>query len=203
MANESSQYDAFVSYDFDGRTTALRVIDALRGHGVTVVYADEVRQGANWRNAIWEAMTESQAFVLILSGDGNLNANVAVEVGAAMAWNKPIYAIVDASRSTKIPDVLADVQAFPMSRIADIASMIIDARDALTEDDKKLLSKIYSESRLPVDKLQTQPQALAVLTQQFNQLANRHLSGEQILRALLNLRKRGSLTSTKARDKNN
>ena len=46
----------------------------------------------SFENLIWEAMSESQALVAIIP-ETDPSASIAFELGAAKAWNKPIYAV--------------------------------------------------------------------------------------------------------------
>ena len=47
----------------------------------------------------WEALAESRALLTILSPSG-LTSSMELEIGAARAWNKPIYGVVTDPSST-------------------------------------------------------------------------------------------------------
>ena len=59
----------FISYSFRDRKAAERVAEALRIQGFEVWSASEIAPGANWAEAIAEALNRSQAIVILISPD--------------------------------------------------------------------------------------------------------------------------------------
>ena len=85
------------------------------------VFTDaEVVPGESVENAIWEAMSESQALVAIIP-ETDPSAWIAFELGAAIAWNKPIYAVASNPATARLPVGLQGIMIYPPSRIEEIA----------------------------------------------------------------------------------
>jgi hypothetical protein len=193
MVSSNNTFDVFVAYDLRDRVTATQVAELLRARGLAVFHdVQQVPTGTNVEDAIWHAMAESQALVVILPEDIS-STSLAFELGAAKAWNKPIYAVSAYSSHTNIPPALRGVTVLPVTRVAEIADSIASATDPLSQSEISLLGQSYTSARLPVDQLLLQPQKLADLVADFNKKSGRQLSGEQVMWHLLRLRKQSRL----------
>lgn len=193
MAQNSGIYDVFIAYDHRDAAAAKAVADVLRARGLTVFYdAQEIAAGTNLEDAIWEAMADSHALVAVLPEEVG-SSWLAFELGAAKAWNKPIYAVSEYSTHPKLPAALREIQILPTSRADEIALSIASTTNPLTEDEIKHLSDAYVATGVTVDQLMMQPQQLANLVKHFNRKCGRQMAGEQVMWHMLRLRKQRRL----------
>ena len=193
MARNSTTYDVFIAYDYPQSETAKVVADALRSHGLTVFYdTEQLAAETNFEDALWQAMAESHALVAILPEDIS-SSWLAFELGAAKAWNKPIYAVSAFSSHKNVPPSLRSIQVFPTTRVDEIAYSIASTSEPLTDDDVSHLGEAYQAEGVAVDELLLQPQRLEKLVKQFNKTSGRHMAGEQVMWNLLRLRKQSRL----------
>lgn len=201
MARNSATYDVFIAYDHRDSTSAKAVADVLRSHGLTVFYdAQQIAAGSNFEDALWQAMAESHALVVVLPEEIN-SAWLAFELGAAKAWNKPIYAVSAYSSHKNLPASLRDIHVLPTARADEIAYSIASTSEPLTDDDVQHLGQAYLAAGLAVDQLLLQPQRLETLVKQFNNASGRQMAGEQVMWHMLRLRKQGRLPVLKKRNR--
>lgn len=193
MAKNKLAYDVFVAFDRGDATLASKVADAMRSRGLKVfVDTTELPSGTDVEGAIWQAMAESHALVVVLPEQVNLSW-LAFELGAAKAWNKPIYAVSAYNSHQNIPVTLRGVEILPITRVDEIGKSIVGTFDPLSDEDITQLGKAYSLIGIPVDQLSLSPQQLMKLVALFNRTSGRQLSGEQVLSHLLRLRKQSKL----------
>lgn len=199
MVKNNATYDVFIAYDHRDAADAQAVADVLHSHGLNVFFdAQQLVAGTNLEDATWEAMAESHALVVVLPKQIN-SSWLAFELGAAKAWNKPIYAVSAYSSHQNLPATLRKVQILPTSRTDEIARRIATTTDPLTDDDIKHLRDAYIAIGLSVDQLLLQPKQLAKLVKHFNKTSGRHMAGEQVMWHMLRLRKQGHLPVLKKR----
>jgi TIR domain len=191
-------YDVFISHVQDDAAIAARVAAAMKAYGLQVFTGTESVPDESLEDVIWEALAESQAFVLIVS-DSELNGVPAFELGAAQAWKKPIYAIATRPAVTPLPVPLRGIPLFPLSRIDEVAQKVKQSLMSLSLSETSILVDGYREIGIPVDELFLEPEHLARLTHEFQRRAGRHLASEELVRMLLRLRKAGELRTSKAR----
>ncbi len=88
----------FLSYASADAATAQQICEFLESHGVSCWMAPrDVKPGAQYADAIVEAINEAKALVLVLSGSAVASAHVGKEVERASSKRKPIIAFrVDA-----------------------------------------------------------------------------------------------------------
>jgi len=197
MTTNKTTFDVFISYSHASYETAKEVAEILRSRGITVYYnSKDSPIGSNIEDITWEAMAESHALVVVLPEQVN-SPWLTFELGAAKAWNKPIYAVSAFSSHQNLPVLLRNIEILPISRAEEIADSISSTTQPLTQEDIQNLFICYSESGLSVDQLLTQPKQLSRLVNLFNKKCSKHMSGEQVMCHLLRLRKQGSLPSLK------
>ena len=158
--------------------------------------------GCAVEDAIWEALAESYAVVAIIPEDAPASW-MAFEAGAAKAWNKPVYGVAATATVPPAAATLQNVTILPASRVDEIAKLILESAEPISDGDRQRLGEAYSRIGVPVDQLPLQPQQLAKLVKLFNQHSGRQLSGEQIISLLLRFRKRGGLPSLGKRTRRN
>jgi hypothetical protein len=192
MKQQQTTYDVFLSSSLAHAKTAEMVARALREAGLDVFVPGEVAPGGKLRDALWQALAESSAFVAVIGPEQIPPANLMVELGAAMAWYKPIYVVHTATESIQLPDYLADSPAYPVSRIDDVVQSIRQA-ELLSAQDLQLLCEVYAKAGTPTDRLLRQPASLEELAAKFEAASGKRVPGERLVHALIRLRKGGAL----------
>jgi nucleoside 2-deoxyribosyltransferase len=202
MAKVNPTIDVFISYDHQDAKFSEELARVLRSYDLKVFTAPEILGGKHIEEAIWEAMAESQALVAVVP-KADASARTAFELGAAKAWNKPIYAIASDPTAARLPAGLKGMAIYSPSRIDEIAQEIKRSTGSLSDADRAVLIEEYLRIGVPVDQLVLQPALLSRLTRQFKRRARRDIASEEIVRTLLRLRKKGALRSadTKKRPK--
>lgn len=193
MSIATPTYDVFVSHGSHDRALAADVVDRLQAEGLQTFHDASIRVGENISNAIWDALAECHAFIVIVSPDSTPDAMGMVELGAATAWNKRIYVIVNGPATSRLPEALQPYQAYPRNRIDEVLSQIRRNFDPLTDKDREVLLDIYRDIGETADQLSQSPRALQQLVNQFNATTEKQLSGTRLLSELLRLRKQSKL----------
>jgi TIR domain len=197
MAKTDNSYDVFVAYDHRDRARASTVVDVLQSYGLKVFF-EPASLGAMHEDAIWEALVECKALVLMLPLDAN-SSWFAFEIGAASAWNKPIYAVSAHVNTTELPFSLKYATVLPISRADEIARAVLAGKEPIASEDQRYLEEAYQKVGVAVDQLALQPQHLTKLVKEYFRRSGKKASGEQVLLQLLRNRKRGILKPLKNR----
>ena len=192
MTKDLSTIDVFMSYSQRDAAVADQMASALRSLGLNVFTAAGIATGHNNEDAIWEAMAESKAVLAIVT-EVEPSAWIAFELGAAKAWNKPVYVVGSNPVAARLPAGVHGMMIYPPSRIEEIGQEIKRHSDKLSEAEQAVLVEEYHRIGVPVDQLALQPMYLSRLTKQFKKRAKRDIASEELVRTLLLLRKRGAL----------
>jgi hypothetical protein len=189
----ATTYDVFLSYPMTEAALADQTARALQEAGLDVFCQDRFELGENYEDALWRAVAESAAVVMIVSSGGPLSSSVAFEVGAFKAWRKPIYVIqADAGRIT-LPPYLADCPVYPVSHVSDIVESIKRGLSSFSESDRAVLMEVYADLGMSTDELMVNPVAVDALAAKFHAKCRKAVSGERLVRELLTLRKKGQM----------
>lgn len=200
MSTQTLVCDIFLSFPPTEGEAADVVARALRKAGFGVVTASEFKAGKNVQESLRKGLVRSGAFVAVIDPHRPITSSLGVELGAAMAWNKPVYAVYPDHATTKrpsIPSDYSDVHAFPISRIDDVVQSIQDGLSPLSDDEKSVLCEVYQKMNTPVDRILVTPLLVEQLAKKFNKRCDRMVAGERLVQALLNLRKAGELPRSK------
>jgi hypothetical protein len=193
MPKEKTTFDVFISHSHRDKKVAADLARVLQSYDLRVFTDTQaVVGGQKIEDAIWEAMSESQALVALIP-EGTPSAWIAFELGAAKAWNKPTFVIASNPAASQLPVGLQGMTIYPPSRIDEVAQEIKKMSGLLSDDDQRVLVEEYQRIGVPVDELLLQPKQLSRLTSQFKRRAKRHVASEELVRMLLRLRKRGGL----------
>jgi hypothetical protein len=195
MDKEKSSFDVFISHGRREAAVSADIARVLRSYDLKVFTDAEVGPAQTIEDVIWEAMSESQALVAIIP-ETDPSAWFAFELGAAKAWNKPIYAVASNPATVRLPVGLQGMMIYPPSRIEEIAQEIKKASALLSDSDQAVLIEEYHRIGVPVDQLPLQPKQLSMLAKQFKKRAKRDVAAEELMRTLLRLRKRGELRAS-------
>jgi hypothetical protein len=199
MAELSKTYDVFISHSVKDSALALEVANACRESGLEAVTNTELLPGENVSDAIWDALAESRALLTIISPSGP-TASMTIEIGAARAWNKPIYAVVTDPSSTRLAPALTGIPLYTSGRLQDVIKSIRASVEQFSEEDRVVLSVLYSQLGLSADQLALDPRQLGLLVKRFAKRSGKVVEGERLLSELLRLRKQGRLVRKRSSD---
>lgn len=193
MTTATTTYDVFLSYSTSDRDVAVEIARRLESAGLQAFYDLSLEPGTDLSSAIWDALAECRALIAVISVEATPDAMGMVEIGAATAWNKPVYLVLNGPSSTRLPDVLKSYPVYPRSRLDEVIQRIRTEFEPLTDDDREVLAGVYKELNVSADEISQSTKSLRELTVQFNRRAHKQLSGERLLSELLRLRKKGDL----------
>ena len=191
MTRTRQYYDVFLSYALGDRPVAEAVKKALTQAGLAVFDASAIQPGQEIGERVRHALATSEALVAVIASDGATSSNVAVEIGAAMAWNKPIYILQEKDGVGRLPEFLSSHRAYPLSRVDDVVGAIRRGRQPLSEADRDVLRQVYEEMRTPTDQFLNDPAQLDELASRFARRTGTRISGERLLSEMIRLRKQG------------
>jgi hypothetical protein len=187
-------FDVFVSHTSRDREFAADVANRLKADGLQPFCLTEAfAPGKNISGAIWDALAECHAFIVIVSPDSTPDAMGMIELGAAAAWNKPIMVLLNGPASTHIPKALQDYVIYPRNRLDDVLAKIRRDLEPITDDDRRVLMEIYRDLGVAADRLSQSPRHLQQLAESFNEKTNKQVSGTRLLSELLRMRKQAKL----------
>ncbi len=193
MSVQTTTYDVFLSYSLTEARTAGLVERALTEAGLDVFNPARADPGLPTQEMLWKVLAESAALVVIIHPQRAPGSNTAVELGAAMAWHKPIYVVRAGNGTAKPPAYLERFPAFPLSRIEDVVTSIKRSLRTLSDEERETLCEVYAEMGVSADQLLSDPASLEDLAQKFNSRSNTSYAGERLIQELLRLRKSGKL----------
>ncbi len=195
----SKTYDVFISHATSDSHLATEIADSLESVGLETFHAGTVQPGTDVAEEIWQALAESRALIAIISPDTPTHAMGMVEIGAAAAWNKPVFVLINGPSSMKLPAALSQYLVYPLGRLEEVIQAIRTGFDPLTDNERRVLANEYRDLGTPADQLSQSPKALRELTANFNRRTNKQFSGERLLSELLRMRKKSQLPRLRAR----
>lgn len=193
MSKSRKTHDVFLSYSRESSPQAKVVAQKLADAGLSVFDVFHIKAGQDVVEDAWQALAESWA-VVVLIGPGTMPPSVAVEIGGASAWHKPIYVVLaEAKGEYHLPSYISKFGVFPISEVGKVAELILGALRPLTDDVRDALVRGYSALGVPTDCLLRDPALIERLRDSVKAESGANLSGERIMQELLRLRKRGML----------
>lgn len=200
MADVSKTYDVFISHSAEDAGLAGEIANACRANGLSALTFADLLPGTNLSDALWEALAESRAVLAVLSRSGP-TPSMAIELGAARAWNKPIFGIVADPTFTDLLPGLSGIPLYPAGRVEDVIRAIKLSGKELSEEDRSLLARLYTEVGVSVDQLALDPGQLEELVNGFRAGTGKAVPGERLLSELLRMRKQGKLMKGRPRER--
>jgi hypothetical protein len=190
-ATVTKNYDVFISHAASDTHLAVEIAESLESAGLETFHGGSIEPGGDVSDAIWQALAESRALIAVISPEVPPQAMGMVEIGAAAAWNKPVFLLINGPSTTKLPPALSGYPVYPLSRLEDVIRAIRSGFDPLTDEERELLAEIYRDLNTPSDQLSQSPTVLHELTAHFNKHTRKHYSGERLLSELIRMRKKG------------
>src|SRR5207253_1183035 len=123
---------------------ASEIANTCRAQGLDAITFAELLPATNASDALWEALAESRALLAVLSRSGP-TPSMAIELGAARAWNKPIFGVVADPTFTDLPPGLSGIHLYTSGRVEDVIRAIKASGKELSDDDRSLLAGLYTE----------------------------------------------------------
>lgn len=191
MKRNYPEYEVFLAYATLDRSVAEFVKIALANVGLRVFDPANLEVGESIAEAIWHALAVSDSVVAILPQVGASKPNFNAELGAAMAWSKPVYLISQTSGQEVMPTFLSRFKIYPLSLIDDVANSIRKGPKPLSGKAIETLKNAYLKLQTPTDQFLKNPQLLDKLAEQFNAHAETKVPGERLLYEMVRLRKQG------------
>jgi hypothetical protein len=191
MSKAKRDYHVFLSYSLSDRPTAEKVAQAMKNAGLSVFTAIDLPGGCAISEEINRVLAASDALVLILPSEGTIDANAGIELGAAMAWKKPICLVRPENGHVRMPGYLSSYPTYPISRIDDVVRLVKEGLAALSAKQLEVLREVYVSMGIPTDKFRFDPAMLDELAHRFKTQTGSHTSGERLLYEMMRLRKRG------------
>lgn len=146
---------------------------------------------------IREALAECSAFVMILTRSTLESSNSAFEIGAAMAWNKPIFVLYDGLPKKEIPEYLKDFTVVQFTKLPQVVQEIANLQQQFSDDDRESLVQVYQNLGVPTDQLLIKPLALRDLSKKYDEVTHSTCAAERLVQELIRLRKQGKLPKIK------
>jgi hypothetical protein len=199
MPRDKRTYDVFLSHSLHLSERAKAVAQKFAEGGLAVFDVSGITGGEKIGEEIWKALAESWA-VVVLAESGPMPASVAVEVGAASAWNKPVYILTENKREYSVPLYISRCDVFEISDTDKVVELVAAARKPLSDDVRHVLVDAYSKLAVPTDVLLRDPALIEQLRRSVKTNSGVDLSGERIMQELLRLRKRGRLPRLQRRN---
>jgi hypothetical protein len=191
MSEQPFQPSVFLSYTARDKAAAEAVANVVRQSGVEVRTTAGMPGGASIGDSITKAMRESDAYVLVTTPETANSPWFAFELGAAMAWGKPIFVV--ATERGPLPGYLQNSQILSVTELDRLVRAVRTAGEPLSDTERDILEDIYAEIGVPSEKLMLDPDAAARLAQQFNLRARSTSGSARLIRELTRLRKSGHL----------
>ena len=126
------KYDIFVSYRRSDRELVASVVRRLESRNVQVWYDAEIEGGADWRETIVDALTNSEMLAIFFSDECNNSRQLKKELAVADSLGKPVVPILieDTQPRGAYLYELADrnwIQIFPepMDRIEELVEHLV------------------------------------------------------------------------------
>ena len=196
MPRIKKTYDVFLSYSLDLQSQAKVIAKKIADAGLAVFDLSEISPGHNIEEETWQALAESWALVVLIK-QGTVPPSVAVEIGAASAWQKPIYILTEGEGRYNVPRYFSNYEVFKSSEIARTIELISQGLKPLNDKDIQALAKSYERLGIPTDRLLREPSSIERLRNILWKESGLKISGERMMQELIRLRKRGKLPKLK------
>jgi heat shock protein HspQ len=168
--------------------------------GIEVFDMFDIGPAYNITEEMWKALAESWALVVLIK-PGAIPSSVAVEIGAASAWQKPVYIVTTAKGEYQLPTYISQYELVKSSEISNLIELISKGRKPLTDKDRNILKEAYLKLQIPTDQLFREPRYIQKLQKMLRGEYNLTISNERMMQELLRLRKSGRLARLRRKNR--
>jgi nucleoside 2-deoxyribosyltransferase len=193
MSAQTTTYDVFLSHSLSDAALAQTVERALSEGGLSVFNPMRIDAGSTAQDIVRQELAATTALVVVVSPQHDVSASTAVELGAAMAWNKAIYVVATEPAAARMPEFLRGFPTYPLSRLEDAVGAVRRSMERLSPHEQSILLDIYAQMKLPADRIVGDPATVDQSAREFNSRSRRNVPAERLVQELLRLRKAGSL----------
>ncbi len=192
MSDLEQKPRVFLSYAARDEPSAMAASKMLQEAGCDTFSASSAGHASEDAfDGIRDALENTDAVVLIASPESVNSQWMAFDLGAAMAWGKPVYVV--ASGGVPLPVYLQQVRVVRPSELTEVGHALQREAVPLTDLERKILSDVYVDVGVPTDRLVMDPDAGARLVRDYNRQSRNAATLSQLGRELLRLRKLGQL----------
>ena len=196
MPRTHKAYDLVISHSPKNSELAAEIAGDCRASGLEP-YTQKLQTSADLSDELWEAISESHALLTIVSPTDSAQL-LAILIGAASAWNLPIYAVVtDPDSPTWLPPGFPTANLFTTRRIPDVLHAIQTSVRELSDADRALLKRLYEKKGISPDQFALEPKRLESFAKQFRKQGGTRVPGERLLAELLRMLRQGELAGTR------
>ena len=192
MPRIKKTHDVFLSHGLELAGKAKAIAQEFCDAGLTVFDVSEVNPAYDVMEEMWQALAESWA-VVVLMKTGTMPPFVAVEIGAASAWNKPVYVLMEGKGEYHLPLDISQHKVFKLSEVGKVIEAIRHGLKPMSEEQREILKEAYHTLGVPADRLFQEPNSIERLRRVLSKDAHTDVPGERIMQELLRLRKAGKL----------
>jgi len=186
-------HDIFFSFANENAAEAEKIIRKLVTAGLKV-FSPAMHEVGEPVGAIWDELTTSLAFVVFLSDPQQQpTPNMLVELGGAMAWKKPIYALYSTRDAIRYVFLTDTVRLYRTDEIDKMVEQVKEMRAPISRAERQILAEVYAKHGVPTDQLLRQQKLSMQFLAAYHRAIGRRVPDEAVLREVLTLRKTGKL----------
>lgn len=191
--NREQTWDVFVSCAAPDRHLANAVASQLVSAGLTVFTDVGAEAGTSLWDRLRDVLVEARAVVVLWTQNSQRSANIALELGMATAWAKPVYLLLEGVSAAELPDFTKSYVVLEKRPVEQLVQDIRQDLKPLSDDQLETLTKVYRRFGEPTDRLVSNPKALDEFARTYRQSTGSNIAGERLTQELLRLRKQGRL----------
>ncbi|RIK75550.1 MAG: hypothetical protein DCC68_20965 [Planctomycetota bacterium] len=201
MSTVTQPFDVFIVHAPTDAAFARKVAQRLTDSGFNVLDDDWAEPGIPYGDAIREAINNSDA-VVVLSTPASLDSEyVFLELGAATAWDKPIFVVRSGVSSDDLPVSLSPYWNCPVSELskltATLKSRLREELIRLSDEERAWLAKACADVGLPIDELEYYQ--LEGIADRVSRRSGKRISAETVMQELIRQRKQDKLPPIRRR----
>ena len=197
MKKSAEPFDIFLAASPLDAGVAEVVRQSFEARGLNVFAERAIADDRDLEEMIRSAIIESRGFVTIVSRASINDAKIAVELGGAWGWGKPITLLLHGFSPSDLPDWLARYPHPPITELSAVIDDVIRATEPPTPEQCEALADAFTAIGVPIDQLLDRLGTLDELTERFNRQTLNSYPPERVFQELFRLRKRGRLPKLK------
>jgi hypothetical protein len=191
MSTVTRPFDIFIVHAQSDAASVLDIAQKLSDSGFNILDDEWVEPGRPFGEGIRDAINNADAIV-VLSTPASLKSDyVFIEIGAATAWDKPIFVVRSGVSVNELPVSLSPYWNCPISEMdqltATLSSRLHEESIRLNDEEQAVLAKVYADFRLPVDELEYDQ--LEKIADRVSRRTGKQISAEMAMQGLIRMKK--------------